>query len=365
VGLADTDCVGWRQLLAHHPDSAPFVDEAWVAAWIHAFHPPEPLLACVREGDTLVGLGAFQSGTESWGGRRTVVLQSLTNVETPRFEVLAACDRPDIPAYLCGALCEAAEWDVIRLEYLPENSPTLRAALTVAAERRWRHVVEETFASPWRPLPPPPAPWDEGLKRKFKSNLRNRERRLQQLGEVTFAVAQEGPEQRRALDIFYALEASGWKGERGTAIGQRASARAFYDRLTALTPQETWVATLSVGGRTVAAQLIRTHGRTLFMLKTAYDPGFSPYAPGQLLTARILRYGSDHGFAALDFLAENMTWKSDWAPCLRRHYRVLLFSPSAAGRYAYWIRYGLREHAKRIPGAQQAARWFRARWAPA
>ncbi|HVH09441.1 MAG TPA: GNAT family N-acetyltransferase, partial [Gemmatimonadales bacterium] len=105
------------------------------------------------------------------------------------------------------------------------------------------------------------------------------------------------------------------------------------------------------------------HGRTLFMLKTAYDPAFAPYAPGQLLTGRVMRYGGEQGFDVLDFLGEAMVWKGDWAPRLRRHYCLLLFSPSARGRYAYWTRHGLRAQVKKIPYARQMVRWLRARWA--
>ncbi len=359
--ISDADRVDWRALLPYGTASAPFVDEDWVDVWSRSFGSCEPLLVCSWEGGRLIGLGALQSLSESWAGQRTAVIQSLTNVESPRFEFLSSRGRLDIQERLYRAVCESGRWDVIRLEYLPEDSPTLRAGITVAAALGWNRVVEETFASPWRALSQPPGAWDLGLKRKFKANLRNRERRLKMLGEVTFAVARARAEQRAALQIFYALEASGWKGKRGSAIAQRAGAKVFYDELEERTALNTWIPTLSVAGRVVAAQLIRVQGSTLFMLKTAYDPDFSPYTPGQLLTARLIRYSIDNGMEALDFLSENMTWKSDWEPQLRRHYRLLLFSPSARGSYAYWTRYGFREHAKRIPGARHLVRWLRAR----
>lgn len=360
--LSHAERAGWRELLANRPVSAPFVDEEWMAACSQAFGPREPLFVCGWEGSRLVGLGALHSLSESWAGRRTTVLQSLTDVESPRFEFLADGARGDVQERLWRALCEAARWDVIRLDHLPEDSPTLSAGIKVADELGWSRVVEETLDSPWRSLPGTSDAWDEGLKRKFKANLRNRERRLEQLGEVIFTVARAGLEQRAALEVFYALEASGWKGERGTAIASRASAKAFYDGLQERTARDLWITILSVAGRAAAAQLIRVQDGTLFLLKTAYHPEFAPYAPGQLLTARLIRYGIDHGMKTLDFLGCNMTWKSDWEPRVRRHYRFVLFSPSVRGRYAYWTRYGIREHAKKIPGAVRVVRWLRAQW---
>jgi hypothetical protein len=314
---------------------------------------------CGWDESKLVGLGALQSLDESWAGQRTAVIQSLTNVESPRFEFLSSGGRLDVQKRLWRTLCTAGRWDVIRLAYLPEDSPTLSAGIEAADELGWNRVLEPTIGSPWRSLPRVSGAWDEGLKRKFKANIRNRERRLEGLGEISFTVARADPEQRAALETFYALEASGWKGERGSAIAQRANARAFYDQLAERMARHLWIPTLSVAGRAAAAQLILAEGRTLFMLKTAYDPEFSPYAPGQLLTARLIRYGIDKGMEELDFLGEDMIWKRDWEPRVRRHYRLSLFSPSGRGRYAYWMHHGIRERAKKIPGATQLVRWLR------
>jgi CelD/BcsL family acetyltransferase involved in cellulose biosynthesis len=357
--LSAADRAAWRELQAHRPDSSPFVEEEWVGAWSQAFGPRDPLLVCDWEEGRLDGLGVLQSVSESWAGRRTAVLQSLTSVESPRFEFLSAGGRRDVQERLWRALCTARRWDVIRVEHLPEDSPALSAGIAVADALGWNRVVEETLISPWRPLPQLPEAWDEGLKRKFKANLRNRERRLEALGAVAFTVIGTGAEQAAALETFYALEASGWKGKQGTAIARRASTKAFYDGLWERTTRDWWIPILSLDGRPVAAQLIRVRERTLFLLKTAYDPEFAPYAPGQLLTARVMRYGIDHGMQALDFLGDTMTWKQDWEPCLRRHYRISLFAPSTRGRYAYWTRYGLREHGKKIPGARRLVHWLR------
>ncbi len=203
--LSSNDRVQWRDLLAERPQSAPFIDEAWVTAWCAAYRPLEPLFVCARHGDgRLVGLGALQGLIESWAGRRTRVLQSLTNVESVRYEFVATSTSPDIHERLWRTLCDALGWT---------------------------HFCEMTFESPWRSLPRLGTSWDEGLKRKFKANLRNRERRLRTLGEVTFSVVRAGAEQPAALEVFYALEASSWKGKRGTAIAQCPRVKAFYDGL--------------------------------------------------------------------------------------------------------------------------------------
>lgn len=50
----------WARLHAGQPDASPFTSPAWAQAWWpHFAAGAEPYLACVREGDDLVGLAAL------------------------------------------------------------------------------------------------------------------------------------------------------------------------------------------------------------------------------------------------------------------------------------------------------------------
>ncbi|PYO99664.1 MAG: hypothetical protein DMD60_01205 [Gemmatimonadetes bacterium] len=190
-----------------------------------------------------------------------------------------------------------------------------------------------------------------------KRNLRRAERRLGELGEVRFDVVTTGTQLKQALDVFYRLEASGWKGRGGTAVTQRERVKRFYDGL--VDRAAVWIPILTVCGDPVAAYLLRVSGPNIFALKTGYDQTYSKYAPGLLLTSRVIRFGLEHGMEMLDLMADNSRWKADWAREVRPHYELLLFAPTPAGRYAYWVRYGVREQAKRLPGAVRLARWLR------
>ncbi len=357
--LSEKDRDEWGKLTSHRPESAPFVDEKWIGSWVNAFTPPHPMLLCAREEGKLVGLAAVQALTELWTGRKIKVLQSLTNVWSYRFEFLSSHDRADVLKALWRALCEAGRWDVIRLDIVPEGSPSLTAGVEVARELGWNNLILPLYQSPWRALPQPPTPWNVGLNGKFKSNLRNRERRLNALGGVSFEVGQKRNEQKRALQIFYELEQSSWKGERGTAIINQRDTKFFFDKLVERATGDIWIPILSVSGRPVAAQLIRVCCGTMFLLKTAYHPDFSPYSPGQLITARVIKYGMERGIKILDFLGEQMTWKMDWVPDLRSNFQLVLCSQSFNGQYAYWMRYGIKKQLKKIPGAVSFARWLK------
>ncbi|OLB80772.1 MAG: hypothetical protein AUI15_41070 [Actinobacteria bacterium 13_2_20CM_2_66_6] len=334
------------------------MDATWIQSWAHAFAPQDPILACARDEGQLVGLVPLQQVVDSSRGVRVAVLQSLTNNESYRFDFLTAPGRVDVLQELWRALCDARRWDLIRVQHVPADSPTIAAARTIAVELGWRCLVRQTFLTPWRPLSRTTS-WDEGLTRRFKSNLHRRERRLAEAGEIGFSVVTTGRALRQALEAFYRLEAKGWKGQSGTAVVQRPAVKRFYDRLVGQERAGIWIPILTVGGCPIAVHVVRVWDRTMFGLKTAYEPAYARFGPGQLLTSRLIRYGLDRGMEVLDFLADNASWKADWAQDFRPHCELVLFAPSLAGRAAYWLLHGLQDQLKRVPGMFRLARWVR------
>jgi CelD/BcsL family acetyltransferase involved in cellulose biosynthesis len=356
--LFGTESVRVQALASACALSAPVVDAHWMASWLEAFTPPDAFLLCAHERGGLVGLAALQRLSERWHGGRITVIQSLTNVESYRFEFLAADGRLDIARHLWRTLCRAGTADVIRLDHVPDSSPTLAAGLDVAREHGWRTVIEDTFATPLRALSSSRA-WDQGLRSSFKYRLRNRLKRLAVKGDVGFEMVSSSQGVSAALPKFYQLEASGWKGVQGTAVVQQPAVKRLYDEIAVRACGDVRLALLTVAGTPIAAQVLRLCGRTLFMLKIAYDEAYGLFAPGQLLTARVVQYGIQQGIEGLDFLADNAPWKEVWATGFVRHRRLLLFAPTLAGHYAYWTGYGIRDHARRVPGFTQVVRWMR------
>jgi len=245
------------------------------------------------------------------------------------------------------------------MSWVVDQTPTMQWGLRVARELGWSPVVLEGGTSPWRRLPRRGEPWDSGLKSKFKSNLRNREKRIGALGEVEFTVARDTQDLRAAVRTFYDIEARGWKGEEGTAVTMQEGARKLFDGLLRGAPEQTWVPILSVGGKPVAAQFLRVWANTMFLLKTSFDPEYSAYSPGQLITARVIRYGIENGMEVLDFLGASMPWKTDWAPEERPNVQLVFCAPSPAGRYTYWTRFGFKNGVKKVPFAVPLVRRLR------
>jgi CelD/BcsL family acetyltransferase involved in cellulose biosynthesis len=117
---------------------------------------------------------------------------------------------------------------------------------------------------------------------------RSKRRALERAGEVTF-VLHRGPAAVDALPRFLRLEASGWKGKNGTAMGSAPRHAAYAAAVVAAMSRtdDIAIAELRCGGRPVAMGLLPSSGGTVVFAKTAYDEAEAKYSPGVLLDMEI------------------------------------------------------------------------------
>ena len=137
--------------------------------------------------------------------------------------------------------------------------------------------------------------YDETIKmamsRETRRKIKQMRKRLDKVGQVTFEDIDDGPPADTVIEEFLHLEASGWKGRSGTALGMdrdeaalyRDVIRAAYDRkrLTFLS--------LRLDGRMIAGRCAFMAATGAFAFKVAYDESFARYSPGTLLELDELR----------------------------------------------------------------------------
>ncbi len=146
----------------------------------------------------------------------------------------------------------------------------------------------------------------DGLGPKKLKELRRQRNRLAEHGEVTFHVARTPDEVASTLDTFLALEASGWKGKRGTALQQRAGDETFIRRATiALAARgQCEIVTLKVGEAAIASGVMIRHLDRAYYFKIGIDERFAKYSPGVQLTLDVTRHlCADPAIASADSTA--------------------------------------------------------------
>ncbi|MGY3391929.1 CelD/BcsL family acetyltransferase involved in cellulose biosynthesis [Bradyrhizobium sp. USDA 3311] len=157
--------------------------------------------------------------------------------------------------------------------------------------------------------------------RKLKE-LRRQRHRLEEHGPVVFEVARRPDEIGPALEAFLQLEASGWKGKRGTALIQHAGDATFIRRAVPALAEtaQCEIVTLRVGTIPVAAGIVLRHQDRAFFFKLGIDERFARYSPGVQLTLDLTRrLCADPAIASADSTASadhpmiNPIWRGRFA----------------------------------------------------
>ena len=125
--------------------------------------------------------------------------------------------------------------------------------------------------------------------------LRRQRHRLEELGPVAFEVARTPREVMAALETFLQLEASGWKGKRGTALSLDAGDATFIRRAVAALAEtgQCEIITLRTGAVPIAAGIVLRHQDRAFFFKLGIDERFARFSPGVQLTLELTRHLCD------------------------------------------------------------------------
>jgi CelD/BcsL family acetyltransferase involved in cellulose biosynthesis len=132
----------------------------------------------------------------------------------------------------------------------------------------------------------------------------------------------------RELAEGFTVEASGWKGEKGTAILSSPAATRFYRELAAAFAAEGGLrlSTLRVDGRAVAFDYcLLDHGR-LWSLKLGIDDDFRRFAPGIVLTLAEIERCFELELRALELCGGDEEWKTRFATSARTHVNLWSFA---------------------------------------
>lgn len=116
-------------------------------------------------------------------------------------------------------------------------------------------------------------------------------RRLSEKGRLEHRIARTTDDVRIAFEHFLILEASGWKGRRGTAMAVDRFRAAFArEAVNNLAERDcVRVHTLELDGRVIAILIVFTVSGEAWTWKTAYDETLKAYSPGMLLMIEVVK----------------------------------------------------------------------------
>jgi CelD/BcsL family acetyltransferase involved in cellulose biosynthesis len=336
----------WNKLVEEANPDHPFVRHEWVRAWWECFGTGQELhILLVKENREPVAIVPLMSCDRRLYGVPVRQLQFIWNVYVERFDfIVGRRSQAAYRATLAHFLSRKKGWDLLLLHQLPAGSQSLTEMRRLAVEHGLHVEQLRSADSPYVPIV---GSWDsyrKGLDPKHRSNLRNREKRLSQLGSVSLEIVSAAKELTEALEDGFGLEAAAWKGRAGSAIGSCPEVQRFYTQLARFAAERgsLRLCFLTLNRERIAFGYFLEHGNKLYLLKPGYDPRYACYSPSTLLCDLVLRYAFDRQLTEVDFLGLADPWKLQWTKSLRTHHWLYLFPDRLKPRLLHWIQFRLR-----------------------
>ena len=140
------------------------------------------------------------------------------------------------------------------------------------------------------------------ISKEHRRDLRRRHKRLSEQGRVNFVALDAGADADEWVENFLKLEASGWKGQEGSAFGSKDSGLNFFVKAMtgAFNRGRLMMLGIELDGRPVALKCNLTAAPGSFAFKIAYDEGYARFSPGVLLEIENIRLL--HGRADVEWM---------------------------------------------------------------
>lgn len=281
---------------------SPFLTTAWLSAWTAARAPRTQVWTLVDES------GRLRAGACL---RRTAIgLASATDEHTGLWTVLG--EDEVARAALWRAIAGRLRHSVV-LDAVPAGACGAEAARRALQDAGYSVTVRVHDGGPRRVLPETSEELLASLSRGLRSQYRRRSRALGRLGRLELRTSTTASAEQD-LATFLALEASGWKRRRRSAILCHPSTAALYRGWATAAAREGTLRLqlLELDGRAVAGDLSCAYAGGVHMLKTAYDERLAERSPGLVLRGMALESAIDDGFGFYDFLGGAETYKVRW-----------------------------------------------------
>ena len=279
--LTEYDLTAWRELAAAAVEPNPFFEADFVlAAWKHLGRNGVGLLVAEDAGGWAACLPVHRP--RRWRRLPIAALAAWRHPYCFLGTPLVAADRTDaaVAALVEGGLQERRV-NALTLDWLGDGGPVAASLERLLGERGIPTVRYERFERASLQRRPEPTYLDDTLRGHRRRELQRMRRALaRDVGDPVTVT--DRPEDPQAFEDFLRLEASGWKGEQGTALASREDhARFFRAVCTAFAGKDRLqLLELTAGGRPVALKCNLLATGTVFCFKIAYDAQYARYSPG-------------------------------------------------------------------------------------
>ncbi|HEY2434194.1 MAG TPA: GNAT family N-acetyltransferase [Vicinamibacterales bacterium] len=338
----------WRALFLASPYRSFFTSVEWIDTWLAVFGEQlNPEIVTISDGERVIGacLLVYRDEKVAFVPVRRVYLNTSgederdeTYIEFNDLLCLDACEQ--VVAQALGRHLQSAGWDELILNGC-NRSGSIDALLDVFQDLSRTGRIDRSFYVSLDPIRDAGRSVEAVLSRNSRRNVKRTTTAYQQLGALTFEVAEQADTALRMLDQLAALHQSRWvaKGEAGVFSSARFVQfnRTLVERH--LRDGRVQMMRLSVGDRVIGVICNLVLDRKVYFYLCGFELGTdNNLRPGLITVHRAIQYCLEHGFGEFDLMAGDVQYKRTFSEVSRELHWITLRRPSAKLRMLETLR---------------------------
>ena len=226
-------------------------------------------------------------------------------------------------------------WDVFSLTLL-EDSPSEKLVEALASTAGFSLQLIEKQYSPYIPFQ---KNWEQhfaALPKKFRSTIRNGEKRLRDRGQLTYRECLTADDAGQFNSAVLDIERDSWKEAAGTSIAANPVHEAFHRAITVRAAERGFFSghLLLLDGQPIAYVMGLLYNGVFLDLKESYKNSFRESSPSHVLKNFIFARLYEREAKVFDFMGNCEEYKMKWTDKTYCRNTYLLFNNTLRGRLA-------------------------------
>ncbi len=258
----------------------------------------------------------------------------VTDIYPGRTGLLAADPR----AAVAGALLEHAlvadrRWDLFTFGVVAGSDSEHILCEFAETHGLQTEILQEEIC-PYIAFPESWEAYLQSVTRKFRYNVRNREKKFRAAGDVELRCISRPDECDDFLDTMLDIDRDSWKEEAGTSMTQRPEQAIYHRRIAPLCARQGLLRCylLMLNGEAIAYLFGMLDGTVYYNLKSSYREQHRQLSPGVVLKAMIMRELVDQGLRTWDFVGTAEPHKLQWSKDTYTLRQYAVFNRTLRGR---------------------------------
>lgn len=305
----------WHDFLNDSHNNNMFMTWEWLTIWWKQYGDDKDLKILMVKGDhdEFVCLVPLMISQREYFGFNLKVIEFIGKDQADYIDIIIKDYNEEIFNAIFNYL-NSTKWDIIDLQLIPENSPTIEYLTNIATQQGY--LVEKSMkeTSPYLKLP---KTWDEfykNLSRKKRSNFGRCERKLNEKYKLSLKVIKDLRNINSRMEIFTNMHQKLWEGKNGGNLFTDEKFKMFLNKIAKEFVKKKWLyfTMLEADDQPIATLFGFKYSDTIYFYLTAYDLNYKKFSPGTILFGYTFRDAIEHGYYNIDFLKGGEFHKYSW-----------------------------------------------------